>query len=123
MALWSSFTPMMLRTTKSPRERGFVLVHRPADGVGHGEHVLEVGRAVLAGRGADGDEHDARPAHRLLDVGGEGKPALLEVVLDDRLEPGLVDGNFAPVEPGDFTLVDVRAHDVVSALGQAGPHD
>ena len=35
-----------------------VLVHRAADVARHGEHVLQIGRAVLALRRADGDEDD-----------------------------------------------------------------
>ena len=34
------------------------LVHVLADGAGNAQHVLEIGRAVLVGRRADGDEDD-----------------------------------------------------------------
>ena len=66
------------------------------------EHVLEVGRAVFARRGADGDEDDLRALDRGADVGGEGEPALLLVPLDHRLESRLVDRDLVPLEPGDL---------------------
>ena len=43
-------------------------VHVPADGAGYVEHVLEIGRAILVGRRADGDEDDRRALDRLRHV-------------------------------------------------------
>ncbi len=51
--------------------RGHVL----GDGRGHREHVLQVGRAVLVGRRADGDELDAAVRDALRRIGGEVQPA------------------------------------------------
>src|SRR5207244_12608269 len=51
-------------------------VHVPPDGARHLEHVLQVGRAVLARWRADRDEDDVRTLDRSADVGGELQAAV-----------------------------------------------
>jgi hypothetical protein len=48
-----------------------VIGHVLGDRFGDGEHVLQVGRAVLVGRGADGDELDLAEIDAGLGVGRE----------------------------------------------------
>ena len=53
--------------------------------------MAQIGRAVLVGRRADGDEHHLGRRDGGGDVGRELEPALLLIALDERIEPGLVD--------------------------------
>src|SRR3989440_7629261 len=66
-------------------------VQVPPDGARHLEHVLQVGRAVLARWRADRDEDDVRTLDRSADVGGELQAAVPLIAHDERLESGLVD--------------------------------
>ena len=100
-----------------------VAVHRPADVARHAEHVLQVGRAVLALRRADGDEDDLGGADGLGQVGRERQPLLARVAPDQLLEPRLVDRHPPAAKHPDLRLVLVDADDVVAVLGEAGAHD
>ena len=97
-----------------------VFGHVAADGLGDGEHVREVGRAVLVGRGADGDELEQAVADALFRVGRELEAPLLEVALHQHVEARLVDGDVARLQARDLAGVDVDADDVVAGFGKAG---
>ena len=43
----------------------------------------------------------------------------VEVGLDERIETGLVDGDFAPLETFDLLGVDVDAKHVIAGIGKA----
>ena len=73
-----------------------VAVHRLADLLGHGEHMLQVGGPVLACRRADGDEHDVGPLDGVGQAGGEAQPLFGAVAPDELFEPGLVDRESCP---------------------------
>ncbi|MNO64007.1 hypothetical protein D3C76_547280 [compost metagenome] len=47
------------------------VLHQPPYGAGHRQHVLQIGRAVLIGRGADRDEDELGERHPLGHVRGE----------------------------------------------------
>ena len=79
---------------------------------------LQVRRAVLVRRRADGDELDAAVAHALGGVGGEEEPALGVVPLHHLLEAGLVDRDLPRLQPLDLGRVHVDAEHVVADLGQ-----
>ena len=100
-----------------------VLVRVAADGLGHGQDVREVGRTVLLGRGADRDELEQAVTDALFGVGRELEAPLVEVALDQHVEPGLVDRDVALLQPRDLAGVDVDADDVVAGLGEAGAGD
>ena len=69
-----------------------VAVHRLAMSRATAEHVLQIGRAVLAGRRADRDEDDLRVSgRRPIERGGERQPFFRAVAPDHLLEAGLVD--------------------------------
>ena len=84
---------------------------------------LQIGRAVLVGRRADGDELEQAVVDALLNVGRELEPACLDVAFHVVLEAGLVDRDLAVVEPRDLVFVDVDADDVVAHLRHAGTGD
>ena len=97
-----------------------VILHVAPDARRRAQHVLEVGRAVLAGRGADGDELDRAVRDRALDVGGEVQPARGHVARHHLVEAGLVDRQPAALQGGDLVRVDVQAQHVVAHVGEAG---
>jgi len=98
-----------------------VLVHRLADRLGDREHVLQVGGAVFALRGPDGDEHDRGRTNGGRQVGSEGEAILMLIAEDHFLEAGLVDRHLAALEHGQFGLVLVHARDGVPVFCQARP--
>ena len=93
------------------------------DGAGHFLDVAEVGRAVRLGRRADGDEDGPRRADGLGQVGGEAQPSFVDVLADDRVEPGLVDRDLPLAQGFDLPDVDVDADHVVAEVGQTGAGD
>ena len=98
-----------------------VAVQVRADGARHRQHVAQVGRTVLPGGRADGDQLEKPVLHALRRIGREFDAAGLRVALDERVEPGLVDRDFAALQALDLARIDVHAHDVVAGVGQAGP--
>ena len=79
----------------------------PADRARRGEHVLQLGGAVLAGRRADRDDLQLAVRHARRDVGGEDEPPGVAVAMHDRLESRLEDRNLRLVQHRDLLLVDV----------------
>jgi hypothetical protein len=98
-------------------------VHVLRDIARGGQHVLQVGRAVLVGRCANGDHLDFAVQRRFARVGGEGQPACLHVAPHDIRQAGLMDGNAAASQQRDLGFVQVQAQDVVAHVRQAGPAD
>jgi hypothetical protein len=98
-------------------------VHVAADVAGRGQHVLQVGAAVLVAGRADGDVLHVGEGDAGCDVRGEGEAAFLHVAVDDFLEAGLVDRHSARIEQADLGLVDVQAEHVVAQFRQAGAGD
>ena len=94
-----------------------------ADGVGHRVDEAHLRRAVVPLGGAHGDEDDGPVAHGLLHLGGEAQTLLLDVALDDVLEPRLEEGHLALPELLDLSLVHVGADDLVARVRQTSAHD
>ena len=90
------------------------------DGSRDGEDVGKVGRAVLAGRRADGVEDQRAEFDGGTGVGGEGEAALLDIAADDVLEAGLEDRHDAVGQTLDLRRVDIDAGDLVADIGEAG---
>ena len=90
-----------------------------ADGPGHVQHVLQVGRAVFAWRRADRDEHDVAVLDGLPEIGGEAEATRGGIARHERREPGLVDRQRAALQALDLGGVAIGADDVVPRLGQA----
>jgi hypothetical protein len=97
--------------------------HVPADLLGRGENVGEIGLAVLVGGRADRDERDVDAGDRLGVGRREGEPPLLHVATDELFEPRLVDRDPARPEHLDLASVHVEAADLVPGLGEAGARD
>jgi len=68
-----------------------VLRDRLTDRFGDRQHVLQIGRAILALRSADGDEHDGRGTDGAWEIGGETETILGLIAEDHFLEARLVD--------------------------------
>jgi hypothetical protein len=100
-----------------------VAVHGAADLPRRRQDVLDVGRAVLAWRRADGDELDAAVPRRLGGVGREAQPPGGGIADDELRETGLVDRDPALAESRDLLRVDVEADDVVAEVGEARAGD
>ena len=98
---------------------GHGLLHRGGDALGRLLDVDQIGLTPPAGRRADGDEHEVGARDRLGIIAGETKPARLERLAHELVQPRLVDGRLAARHPGDFGLVDVHARDLVTDVGQA----
>jgi hypothetical protein len=96
-----------------------VVVEMAADVPGRGGDVREIGRAVLAGRRADGDELDVAVRHALRDVGREPQATGLDVALHHGLEARFVDGDAARLEHGDLAFVEVETQDIVARVREA----
>ena len=100
-----------------------VFGHVLADGPRHRQHVLEIRRAVFVGRRAHRDELQLAMRHALGRRGGEPQAFGIGIGLDERIETGLMDGNFAPLEAFDLLGVDVDAQHVIAGIGKAGAGD
>jgi len=94
-----------------------------ADGTSDGADVLQIGGAVLVGRGADSDELEQAVGDAFGQVGGEAQPAAVAVALDQIVEAGFVDRDFAALEHFDLARVHVHAQHVVAHLGETGTSD
>jgi hypothetical protein len=94
--------------------------HPPPDLGGHRVHVLEVAGAVVALRGAHGDEDHLGVLEPLAQVGGEMQAALLGVALDQVFQAGFKDVDLAALQDLHDLGVDVHAEDIVSHFGEAG---
>ena len=105
------------------RHHHLVALHVAADGARGGDHVLQIGRAVLARRGAHREKLQLAVRHARGDVGREAQPPGLLVALHDGLEAWLEDRNFSAVQAGDLVLVQVEAEDVVAGVREAGARD
>ncbi len=97
--------------------------HRSTDVYCCSEDVLQVRIASFALGGSDGDEHNFGPAHRGDEVEAKRQPLLANVLRDELLEPGLIDGDFAREKAVNFRSVDVHADNVIAGVGEAGPSD
>src|ERR1019366_9880700 len=88
-----------------------------------GEHVLQIGRAVLARGRAHGDELHRAKCNRLFDIGSEGQTPGFVVAVDHFLQPRLVDRNAAAVEDLDLARLEVEAQHVVADVRHASAAD
>ena len=97
--------------------------HVAGDAFGHGQNVLQVGRAVFVGRRADGDELYFGVVDGFCHVGGEAQPAFGHVALDDGLQAGLPDRDDTGLELVDLALVDIHADHGMADFREAGAGD
>ena len=100
-----------------------VALHELPDGGGHLQHVRQVGRSVLVGRGPHGDEEHGGRIHGQGGVRGEREPSRFDVPLDHGFQARFIDGAFAAVETLHFFRVDVDADDRVARFRETGSRD
>ena len=89
----------------------------------HGQHVLQVGAAVLVARRAHADEDGLGVAIGLGLVHGEADAVGGDVLLQHLAQAGLVDGAFALAQQLDLARVHVQTHHLVAHGGKAGARD
>jgi hypothetical protein len=80
-----------------------------ADGPGHGEHVFEIRRAVLVRRRAYRNELKLAVRDAVGRRRRETQAFGFDIGFDERIEAGLVDRDFAPIEAFDF-LASTSTH-------------
>ena len=82
-------TVLLVITMRSP-------VNRTAYLAGRGQDVLQVGGAVLIGRGAHRDEDHERTADGVLQIGREREPPGCQAVSYEGVQTGFEEGEVAP---------------------------
>lgn len=90
------------------------------DGIGHHEDRAEIGRAVLARRGADRDELHPAVFHGQARIAAETQAAAVQAFAQQGVEPGFVDAGEALREAFDLVPVDVHAQYIVAHFGEDG---
>jgi hypothetical protein len=85
--------------------------------------VLEVGRAVFAGRRSDGDEDDLRVPDASFKGGRERQSLFASIPPDQLLQAWLIDRNPAALEGPDLTGVLIHADNLVTVFGQTRSGD
>jgi len=82
--------------------------------------VLEICRAVLTGRGPDGDELKQTVLDAADVIGAEFQTPGLPIAAQQLLQTRLVNGHLAAIEPLHTRGIDVDADDMVAGFGQTG---
>ena len=100
-----------------------VAVEVVGDGLGHLDDVREIGRTVLLGRGADGDEDRQGAPDGRVEIGGEVEPTGLGVLFHQRVETRFVDRHLTAQQHVDLALVLVDAGDVDAEVGETRSGD
>ena len=100
-----------------------VAVQGAGDALGGVLDIGQVGRAVLLGRGADGDEDDLGLLHGGVQVRGELEAAIGDVAPDHLLQARLVDGHDALVQAVDLGRDLVHADHVVAHVRKDDARD
>ncbi|MNZ98282.1 hypothetical protein D3C78_1175590 [compost metagenome] len=95
-----------------------VAVHMAGNGFGHRKNVLQIGRAILVRRGADGDELNFAMQHAGHSIGGEREATGFVILPHQRLQTWFVDRDDALLEAFDLAPIDIHADDIVTDLGQ-----
>src|SRR5262249_1153648 len=111
--------------TAVPARRSVFVSHacvrasRPATLPRRVKHVLKIGVSGLPFRRSDGNEYHFRAHHCGGQLGAEGKPALLHVLVNELLQARFKDRDLPPVQCLDFALVDIHAGNVMAGVGKA----
>ena len=109
----------------SHRHRGLVhnhlvFLHVSPDGARGGDHVLQVGGAVLVRRRAHGDELDRAMLCALGHVGGKTQAACLHIAPDHIFQARFKNRDAALLEDVDLVGIHVQTQYVVAHFRQAG---
>ena len=97
-----------------------VVVHVLANRLRHGQHVLQVGRAIFSCRCAHGDKHNGAMAHSRGNIVGECKSAGCRVALQQWLQALFMDGRDTTLQIGHALCIDIHTNHAVAHFCQAG---
>ena len=89
-----------------------------AESAGNVQNIVQIGRAVLVGRGAHRRKHDFHPVDALGEVRGERQPALAGVAKHHFFQAGLVDGDYASAQTFYFLFIDVDTRNIHPHFGE-----
>ncbi len=84
------------------------------------EDVLEVRVAGFSLGSSDRNENDLRSSDCRRQFGGKRQASFLNVLVNQLLEPRLVDRNLAGIQRVDLCPVDVDARDVMARVRKTG---
>jgi len=96
------------------------ILHVLSDRGSHLIDVGKVGRTILLGGGAHGDEDEQRAFKAFGQIGGEAKTALVMVALDQFLKARFIDMHLALFQVFNHIGVDVHATDFIAHFGETG---
>lgn len=100
-----------------------VAVHVLANVACRRDDILKIGRPILTGWRADGDELNRSVPRRHYRAGSEANPAGLAVARDHRLQAWLMNRDSASVQDGDLVGIHIQAQHIVADIRQACPTD
>ena len=95
----------------------------PTHLAGHGQHMLQIGRAIFLRRRAHGDEYHLTMVHGVGHFGGEVNAAFGPVATQQFLQSRLINGHTCRIEQSDFFRVVVYAQNLMSQFSQACARD
>ncbi|EQD56852.1 hypothetical protein B2A_05078 [mine drainage metagenome] len=95
----------------------------PADARGHGQHVTQIGTAVLIRWRANGNEQCLAVHDASAGIGGETQQTRGVVALHHRRQTRLEDRQHALLQRGDLVGVNIHAQNMITHLGQTGARD
>src|SRR3984957_1278166 len=105
------------------RDDDRIAVDMRAHGACGGEHIAQIGGAILIAARADGDDLEETVRDGLHRIGRELDTSGLAIALDQRLKARLMNRHIALIQTLDFFGVYVDAHDMVARLGKTCPCD
>ena len=89
----------------------------------HIDHIFQVGRAILVGRGSHGAEHDRHLIYDVFQTGSELQASCFHIAAYHNVESWLVDGHYSIFQVIDFPLVDVDTSHMNTHVGKASTTD
>ena len=94
-----------------------------ANSVGHIEHILQVGRAILIGRCSHANKNHLSMLHSHFCIGGKFKIAISKRGADVVFQARLIDGYMAGIERVYFFLIYIDTDYLIAYICKTGPGD
>ena len=94
-----------------------------ADGLRHGEYMLQIGRTIFGRGSADRDENHLGRRDGRLRIGGELHTAIRTGTVDDGIQSGLINRNSPLAQAFYAAHIDIDQRDVVAHIGKTGASD
>ncbi len=82
--------------------------------------MLEIGRAVFGLGGRKRKEDNFRLFDCALQIGGEGEPFFVNILLQKFRETRFIDRALSLAEGLQFLFVNIHADDIIATFGKAG---